>query len=54
MISSKGFAREIGMNHTLLSQYIGKSRQLSTKQRDKIKLGFKRISADLEALSLLP
>ncbi|TAF74036.1 MAG: XRE family transcriptional regulator [Bacteroidetes bacterium] len=50
-LNAKGFAKSIGMNQSLLSQYISGIKELSPKQKNKIGLGLKKISSELQQIA---
>lgn len=50
-LNAKGFAKSIGMNESLLSQYISGIKELSPKQKNKIGLGLKKISSELQQIA---
>ena len=53
VLNAKFLAKRIGMNPTLLSQYVRGKKQPSTKQLDKILLGIQSIGRELAALQLV-
>lgn len=52
-INAKFLANKIGMNYTLLSQYIQGRKKPSAKQTEKIMKGIHEIGAELSELNLL-
>jgi hypothetical protein len=51
-INAKAFAQRIGMNYTLLSQYIAGSKKTSEKQVHKILGGVKELGKELTQLEI--
>ena len=52
-ISAKGVAARIGINHTLLSQYVNGKKEPSEKQVKKILLGIQELGRELASLELV-
>jgi predicted RNase H-like HicB family nuclease len=53
VLNSKFLAERIGMNPTLLSQYVHGRKKPSDNQRDKILLGIHQIGQELSELNLI-
>lgn len=53
VLNSKFLAERIGMNPTLLSQYVQGRKKLSEKQKDKILAGIQQIGKELAEISLI-
>lgn len=53
VINAKFLANKIGMNYTLLSQYVQGRKKPSAKQTEKIMKGIHEIGAELSELNLL-
>ena len=53
VLNANFLAKRIGMNPTLLSQYVRGKKQPSAKQLDKILLGIQSIGRELAALQLI-
>ncbi len=53
MINAKFLAEKIGMNATLLSQYVSGTKKPSPKQTAKILNGIHQIGQELSAINLL-
>ena len=53
VLNANFLAKRIGMNPTLLSQYVRGKKQPSAKQLDKILLGIQSIGRELAALQLV-
>ncbi len=54
VLNSKFLADRIGMNPTLLSQYVQGHKKPSDKQRDKILFGIHQIGRELSEINLIP
>lgn len=54
MINAKFLAEKIGMNATLLSQYVSGTKKPSPKQTEKILSGIHQIGQELSEINLLP
>lgn len=52
VLNAKFLAKRIGMNPTLLSQYVQGKKKPSDKQRDKILLGIHRIGQELSEINI--
>lgn len=53
VLNSKFLAERIGMNPTLLSQYVQGHKKPSSNQRDKILLGIQQIGHELSQINLI-
>lgn len=53
VINAKFLAEKIGMNATLLSQYVSGTKKPSTKQTEKILSGIHQIGQELSGINLL-
>ena len=53
VLNSKFLAKRIGMNPTLLSQYVQGRKKPSDKQRDKILFGIHQIGQELSEINLI-
>jgi hypothetical protein len=53
VLNSKFLAEKIGMNPTLLSQYVQGHKKLSTKQTEKILAGIHQIGQELSEINLI-
>lgn len=53
VLNAKFLAQKIGMNPTLLSQYVRGIKHPSAKQKDKIMKGIQRIGKELSEISLI-
>ena len=53
VLNSKFLAKRIGMNPTLLSQYVQGRKKPSDNQRDKILLGIHQIGQELSEINLI-
>jgi predicted RNase H-like HicB family nuclease len=54
VINAKFLAEKIGMNATLLSQYVSGTKKPSPKQTEKILSGIHQIGQELSEINLLP
>lgn len=54
VINAKFLAEKIGMNATLLSQYVSGTKKPSAKQTEKILSGIHQIGQELSEINLLP
>ena len=52
-ISAKGVAKRVGINHTLLSQYVNGKKEPSEKQVKKILSGIQELGRELATLELV-
>jgi DNA-binding transcriptional regulator YdaS (Cro superfamily) len=53
VINAKFLAKKIGMNATLLSQYVSGTKKPSSKQTEKILRGIQQIGQELSEINLL-
>jgi len=53
VLNTRFFAAKIGMNHTLLSQYLQGHKKPSASQTEKILLGIHQIGKELSAKNLI-
>jgi predicted RNase H-like HicB family nuclease len=52
-INAKAFAERIGMNYTLLSQYVQGRKKPSEKQTEKIVMGLQQVGKELSRVNLI-